>query len=105
MDLVSKRYSNPCFFMDGMIQTGRFSEFVSGFIDAINTERENRNNWEFFLHKVWEGSYNDFMKDIETNKEIQSMSKKDIEATVQDSMNILHGFNPNEKGGDQVGIV
>ena len=32
MDQVSKRYSDPCFFMDGMIQTGRFYEFVIDFI-------------------------------------------------------------------------
>ena len=40
MDQVSKRYSDPCFFMDGMIQTCRFSEFVSEFIKITNKEKE-----------------------------------------------------------------
>ena len=32
MDQVSKRYSDPCFFMNGMIQSCRFEEFVSEFV-------------------------------------------------------------------------
>ncbi len=99
MDQVSKRYSDPCFFMDGMIQTCRFCEFVEEFAITVSQEREEQLNWEFFLHKVFEGTYQEFKDDIETNKQNQFMSKEKIETTVKNSMNILNNFNP-DKGGE-----
>ena len=80
--------------MDGMIQTCRFEEFVSEFVKTVNQEREDELDWEFFLHKVWEGTFQEFRETIKTNKENQTMSMKDIEATVQDSLSILNNFNP-----------
>jgi len=80
--------------MEGMIQTERFSEFVSDFIKTINQEKEDETDWEFFLHKVWEGSFKDFKDGINTNKENQNMSKRTIETTVQNSMDILNNFSP-----------
>lgn len=100
MDQVSQRYSDPCFFMDGMIQTCVFSEFVREFIKTVNQEIEDKFDWEFFLHKVWEGTFQEFKDDIKTNKEHQNMSKRTIEATVKNSMDILKNFNPNIDGGE-----
>ena len=99
MDLLSQRYANPCFFMDGMIQTGRFTDFVTDFIKTINQEKEEQYDWEYFLHKVWEGTYEEFKKEIQVNKQNQNMSARTIETTVQDSMNILKNFTP-DKGGE-----
>ena len=84
--------------MDGMIQTCRCSEFVPEFIKITNQEKEESFEWEFFLHKVWEGTFKDFKDGIRINKENQNMSKSTIETTVQHSMNILNNFNPNEGG-------
>lgn len=98
MDLLSKRYADPCFFLNGMIQTGRLPEFVDNLIDRANKEEEDRVNWDFFLHKVFEGSYSDFVEELKNNKENQNLSADDIETTVQYSMDILNRFNP-EKGG------
>lgn len=98
MDLLFKRYASPFLFLDGMIQTGRFHEFVVEFAKTITEEREEQRNWEFFLHKVWEGTYTDFCEDIENNKKNLTMTKRTIETTVQHSMNILNNFNPNEGG-------
>ena len=96
MDLLSKRYANPCFFMNGMIQSGRFCEFVVEFAKTINKEQEEERNWDFFLHKVWEGTYQDFCADVENNKKNLTMTKRTIETTVQNSMNILNKFNPED---------
>lgn len=96
MDLLHQRYASPFSFMDGMIQTGRFYEFVVEFGNTVAKEKEEKRNWEFFLHKVWEGTYQDFCDDIENNRKNQNMSKRTIETTVQHSMNILNNFNPNE---------
>ncbi len=98
MDLLSKRYANPCFLLNGMIQTGRLEEFVDNFVDTVHKEKEEQTNLEFYLHKVFEGTYNDFINEIETNRNNQNLSERTIETTIQHSMDILNRFNP-EKGG------
>lgn len=85
--------------MDGMIQTGRFCEFVNEFVTTTIEEKKENLHWEFFLHKVWEGTFNDFKQEIETNKQNQSMSDRAMETTIKHSMKILNNFNP-EQGGD-----
>ena len=88
-----------------MIQSRRFCEFVDEFAKTITKEKEERNNWEFFLHKVWDGSYQDFIADVENNKKNLTMTKRTIETTVQHSINLLNNFSPNERGGEPNGIV
>ena len=99
MDLLYQRYASPFSFVDGMIQTGRFDEFVVDFVNTATKEKETQTRWEYFLHKVWEGSFSDFEQGLETNREIQQMSKGQIETTVKESMDILKNFNP-KKGGE-----
>ncbi len=99
MDLLFKRYASPFSFMDGMIQTNRFDDFVYNFINTTNKEKEDKINWEFYLHKVWEGSFSDFKTELDVSRENQEMSERAIETTVQHSQNILNMFNPDEQGG------
>ena len=96
MDLLFKRYANPFSFVNEMIKSGRFQEFVVEFVNTINKEKEEKQNWEFFLHKVWQGTYQDFTSDMENNKKDLTMTKQTIETTVNNSMNILNNFKPNE---------
>jgi hypothetical protein len=100
MDLLFQRYASPFSFMGGMILSGRFCEFVVEFTSTITKEREEKTNWEFFLHKVWDGSYQDFCADVENNKKNLTMTKGTIETTIQNSINILNNFSPDE-GGEQ----
>jgi hypothetical protein len=101
MDLLSKRYANPCFFLDGMIQTGRLEEFVENIVDMTNSEKEEETMWEYYLHRaiMYEGSFNDFVEESKVTKEHANMPERTIETTVQHSMDILNNFNP-EKGGE-----
>lgn len=94
MDLLSKRYANPCFFMDGMIQTCRFEEFVKEFAKTAVKEKEEENNWQFFLHKVWQGTYQEFIDDIENNNKNMHMTSINMETTVKHSLDILNNFVP-----------
>lgn len=100
MDLLSKRYANPCFFMDGMIETGRFREFVDEFIKTYNQEKEDKLDWEYFLHKVYDMTFKDFKEHIKINSETQNMTAKNIETTINDSLNILGNFTPTKEGGE-----
>ena len=106
MDLLSKRYANPCFFLDGMIQSGRFCEFVDDFAKAINTdfeierkEKEWRLHWECWLHKIFDKDFKDYLAEIKNREKHQNMTDRTLETTVQHSMDILNNFNP-EQGGE-----
>ena len=108
MDLLSQRYANPCFFLDGVIQTGRFRHFVGELINAYNKERSEQIEWEVYLHKVHNMSYSEYKEELETNKNNREMSEGTIETTVMHSMDILNNFNPDqeERGEiEQNGII
>lgn len=97
MDLLSKRYADPCFFLNGIIQTGRLEEFVDYLMTTTNHEENEKTLWEYYLHKVFEGSFDEFKEGIRINQRNKEMSARTIETTVQGSMDILKKFNP--KGG------
>ena len=100
MDLLYQRYASPFSFIDGMLLTGRFTEFVVEFVNTRNKELEEEKSWEFYLHSGYEGTFEDFMKEQEANKQNQDMSKRTIETTVQNSLNILQNFKPMKEGGE-----
>ena len=99
MDSLFKRYANPFLFMDGMIQTGRFEYFVRSFWKEIHEEEDEKTLWEYYIHRVFEGSFDDFRAGIENDKKNRSMSEQAMETTIKHSMNILQNFSP-EKGGE-----
>lgn len=98
MDLLFKRYASPFLFIDGMIQAGRFTEFVENFVDTSNKEKQEKALWEYYLFREWERSFNDFKESVENDSKNAAQSVYDIETTVQNSMNILKNFNPEQKG-------
>ena len=100
MDRLFKRYADPFSFIDGMIQTGRFLEFVRSFFEKVHEEDDEKTLWEFYLHKVWDGTFADFKKEIKTNQDNQQMSEETMETTIKDSMNILKNFRPLTEGGE-----
>lgn len=100
MDLLFKRYASPFSFVDGMIKTRRFCDFVMNFVKTTNEEEEEKVNWEFWLHKVFKGTYNEFKEELKTNAQNLSMSKETIETTVQNSLDILKTFKPTKQGGE-----
>ena len=81
-----------------MISSGRFLEFVIEFIDLENERKE----YEYWLHKVWDKSFEEFRKAIEPKKEI---SENDIETTITDSKAILTSFVPASIEGVNNGTI
>lgn len=101
MDLLFTRYASPFSFIEGWMQTGRFSEFVDDLVHTRNEENKEKANWEFYLHKVQnpEMSYQDFVNEIEENERLQNMTDDDKASALQTAFDILGNFNPlNEKG-------
>ena len=100
MDLLHKRYASPFPFMDGMIKTCRFSEFVDSFLQTVSKEKEEETTWEYFLHRVWDKSFKAFTEEIKTDEQNQEMSVQTIETTINESLAILHNFKPEQNGGE-----
>lgn len=92
MDLLFKRYANPFLFIEETIKTDSFSGFVSDFVEILNEENEDKVLWEFYLHRVFEKSYSEFISMIKTKK--QPEKPVDFEAAINESVNILNGFVP-----------
>lgn len=93
MDLLFSRYASPFIFMDVLISSGRFSEGVSQIYDLSNEDKE----WEFFIHKVFNKSFDEFKN--ETLSQAQEMTSENFEATVKNSKSMLQGFVPEKAGG------
>ena len=99
MDLLFKRYASPFSFIDGYMQSGRFDEFVVELVNTVNEEKEESTRWEFYLHKVnSEVTYQDFVEELENDKQNQNMTDEEKAETVKMAMNILNNFSP-ERGG------
>lgn len=96
MDLLFKRYASPFSLLTGYIQTARFAEFVRTFCE----QKIEDDRWEFFLHRVWDKSYDEFCESLQVSQDLQEMSDADMEATVKKSMDILGNFNPNQEEGE-----
>lgn len=96
--MLFHRYASPMVILDKMIQTRRFSEFVQEFVKIKNEELEDQTNWELWLHRVYNLSFEDFLaraKTANVSSEKNQMSNEILEATVRNSMGILDGFCPS----------
>lgn len=87
MDLLFHRYASPFLLLDQIIPAGDFSEFVTTFW-KINDEEIQ---WQYFLAKVFDKSFDDFMDSL---KPQQCMTKKELGTTVNDSMQMIQNFIP-----------
>lgn len=92
MDMVSKRYTYPCFLLDGYIQTRRLCEFVGEVMKFHNEDYL----YNFYLHKVFDKTYEEFCTELKTAQDNQNMGAELMKATVNESLSILGNFTPKE---------
>ena len=80
-----------------MIRTGRFSEFVEEILVIHNEETEEKVLGEFWCHKVFDMTYQEFLNKNKgaTPKESAKPSQEVLEATVMESKEILNSFCPS----------
>ena len=93
MDLLFARYANPFLLLDEMIASSRMLEFVNKVIKIRNEEQENDTLWEFFLHKVFDKTYEDFLREAGKTKPMLEEAV-DFETTIKESINMLQDFKP-----------
>ena len=97
--------------IDRMLLTGRFFEFIKEFIAIYNGEQESEYKereedmlWAFYIHRIFDQSFPDFMKSIETSKQEPVPTEEDLKETIAGSIGILADFNPFE-GRDGHGVI
>ena len=94
MDLLFSRYASPFVLLDTLILTSSTSDFIGDMFKFINEEKEEQAQWEFFLHKVYEKSWKEFIDEIHISDE---QNEIDLGATLNKSKNMLKNFTPESE--------
>ena len=94
MDLLFSRYASPFVLLDNLLLTNSTSDFVDDLFDIIHKEKEEKTQWEFFLHKVYDKTWKEFVEEINVSNE---QTEIDLGATLNKSKNMLKNFTP-ERG-------
>lgn len=100
--MLFKRYANPYPLLNGMISTGRLSEFVREFIKIHNEEQEEETIWEYWLHKVFDKSLADFKASIKQEPVKAAPTQTELKETISASFDMLNGFS---LGGGADGVI
>ena len=94
--MLFQRYASPMVILDKMILTGRLMDFVCEFIQIHNEELEDQTRWEFYLHKVFNMDFKEFLEQTAgaagTDEDVTTDA---LELTVKESMGIITGFCPS----------
>ena len=96
MDLLSKRYASPFSLLDNLIQAEQFNEWVESFLNKQAQEDNDKKMWEFFLHKVFDKSFDEWEKEAKTDQASNTVGVMDEakkEEIIKRSEDILNGFN------------
>lgn len=88
MDLLFHRYASPFLLLDQIIPSGDLSEFIS----TVWEVRDEEMQWQYFLSKVFDKSFEDFKESLKS--QTQGMTKQEIETTIKDSMAMMDSFVP-----------
>ena len=90
--MVFKRYSSPYSLFDELIETNQFSDFISTLNDKAIEDLE----YELWLHKIYDKSFEQFKKDVIMSRDAQAgyMDENEIKTTVKKSNEILSSFKP-----------
>lgn len=88
-DLLYKRYSNPLELLQQMLQAGQLEEFIGELVQIRNEELQERTMWEYYLHRVYDMSFDEFMKQTKEPEAPETIGKDRMTEIVKDSLDIL----------------
>jgi hypothetical protein len=81
--------------MDEFIRLQQFREFVIEILTTIAEEKVHNARWEYYLHRVWDMSFEEYVRLCEQPKQgEQYMTNEEIGNVVNDSRDLLKGFVP-----------
>lgn len=87
MDLLFNRYASPFSLLDTYISVGGLNEFIFDLYESVNEDKL----WEFYLHKVYDKSWGEFLESTKP-KETETI---DVGATLIKSKQLLDNFTPD----------
>ncbi len=91
--MLYQRYSNPLELLQQMLVTEQLHDFICNFIRFRNEELNEKTQWEYYLHKIYNMSFDDFVKSCSGDAEPEEADMNEIEATVKNSQSILESFS------------
>ena len=97
MDLLFKRYASPFLLIDQMLLIGEFNRFISEIYDYTEEEKI----WNYFLHKVYGKSFDEFKLSLQQQSQAFDISNKQIETTINESFEIMENFIPDDMQGGE----
>lgn len=80
-----------------MIRTKRLYEFISELVQIRNEELDDKAQWEFWLHKDYERSFQEFREAIEQRKAQENISDEEQIEIVKESNRITSSFVPPDE--------
>lgn len=93
MDLLSQRYASPFLILDEFIRLQQFHEFIVEILTTIANEKIHDIRWDVWLHKVWDLSFDEFVRKCEQQQQ-KTMSHEQIGDVISESKKMLEGFTP-----------
>ena len=95
MDLLAQRYASPFLILDEFIRLHQLHDFVLETIKTIADEKVQEVRWQYYLHKVYGMSWDDFLIKCEQPQQgEQYMTHEEIGSVIDESKRILNGFVP-----------
>lgn len=91
--MLYQRYSNPLELLQQMLMTGQLCDFICNFVRIRNEELNEKTQWEYFLHKVYSMSFDDFVKSCSGAAPSEEADMDKIETTIKNSQSILESFS------------
>ena len=78
-----------------MLQTGDFSQFIDDLGQIMWQEKANEQRWDFWLHRVYDRSFDDYVNDCETAmKQEEASGNANLETTVKQNFEMMENFHP-----------
>lgn len=95
MDLLAQRYASPFLILDEFVRLKQLHEFIVETLTRIADEKAHDVRWNFWLHRVYDMSFEDYVRRCEQPPEVeQKTDYAKIGSIISDSKTLLNGFVP-----------
>lgn len=94
MDLLAQRYASPFLILDEFIRLQQLHEFLVQTLTRIADEKVHDARWQFWLHKVFDMTFEDYVRKCEEPEQETEINYAQIGSIISDSQNLLNGFVP-----------
>lgn len=96
MDLLAQRYASPYLILDDFIRLRQLHEFIVSILTRIAEEKVHDVRWDFWLHRVFNMTFEDFVRKCEEPDRETEINYTQIGGIISDSKTLLDGFVPED---------